>query len=99
MNKKIYFEANGTWEKLIYWGWQDIEFHRRLLTKYEYGGDLHDYGIKCFHLEHFSDTTQRYAPKKTNYEISSPNFNANDDVWGLSNEKIKIIYGISETNA
>ena len=95
LEKEMYFETTGMWEKLIYWGWQDIEFHRRLLQKYEFGGDLECLGVKTYHLEHWQDTYHRSdaaVPMKFNENIESGIFNVNGENWGLGNEKLEIIH-------
>ena len=95
LTKDMYIETTGMWEKLIYWGWQDIEFHRRLLKKYKFGGDLEDLNIKTYHLEHWVNTNYNNRLDSTiriNEPIESSDFGANGEDWGLSNEKLEIIY-------
>jgi len=84
MNRYLWESSTGWWENLPYWGWQDIEFHRRLLTKYNYGGDFHDYGVKIYHFDYprdFSFVNEYVCPDK---------FEANDSSWGLNGEKLVI---------
>lgn len=85
------FESTGFYEKLVYWGWQDIELHRRLLRRYEFGGDLEDHGVYVYHLEHYSSSSNRKVDRKTNEWITKENFNINGDDWGLSKEKLNIL--------
>ena len=87
MNRELWESSTGWWEKLIYWGWQDIEFHYRLLQKYEYGGDLDHTEIKFYHFAH--DTM--HANKKINPYINSELFEANDKSWGLIEEKLELL--------
>ena len=90
LTKEMYFETTGMWEKLIYWGWQDIEFHKRLLQSYEFGGDLEDLNIKIYHLEHWENRVQGLSHLKWNEEVDSKNIKANEN-WGLKNELLEII--------
>jgi predicted glycosyltransferase involved in capsule biosynthesis len=99
LTKDMYCSSGGMWEDLIYWGWQDIEFHRRLIKKYNFGNDLEDFGIKIYHLEHYECRIIDFSKssiKQTNNQICSNNFNANGDNWGLSNENLEIILKINK---
>lgn len=90
MNRILWEESTGWWEKLTQWGWQDIEFHRRLLAKYECGGDLQDHGMNFYHMlsprGFHTLSTLGESPK-----IFSPVFEANDSSWGLKNEILEVI--------
>lgn len=87
MNRVLWQESSGWWERLTYWGWQDIEFHRRLTKKYQYGGDLDNYHIKFIHL-----ASRPSHISKANPHIDSINFIANNESWGLINEKLEVSY-------
>lgn len=86
MDKELWLDSTGFWEILNYWGWQDIEFHHRLASKYRFGGDIEDLGMPFFHLAHPSNPNRRTSP-----QIMSNLFQANGSIWGLSNENIEII--------
>lgn len=87
MNREIWEKCTGWWEQLPYWGWQDIELHRRLLTRYSYGGDLERQKISFYHLT--------YTGAKTNTCVNPFNcssiFEANSEPWGLIDENLEII--------
>ena len=89
MNRELWQDSTGFWEILIYWGWQDIEFHDRLKTKYNFGGDLENYNMKFYHL--FEPINNKASNKLTSPLARSENFQANDESWGLNNEKLEII--------
>jgi predicted glycosyltransferase involved in capsule biosynthesis len=93
MNREIWENSSGWWEELTYWGWQDIEFHRRLLKRYEYGGDLEDVGkIKFYHLCQPSSVDGSKNNHFVNQHWVYPHwFYANNENWGLKNEKLEII--------
>lgn len=93
MNRELWENSTGWWEKLVYWGWQDIEFHNRLLQKYQFGGDLEDHGIKFYHLLSEQSDCAR-SSRLTNPQINSVKFKANSDSWGLKEEKLQIINSI-----
>jgi hypothetical protein len=88
MDRSLWEDSTGWWERLTYWGWQDIEFHNRLLSKYRFGGDLEDFGIKFFHLNHHNLTVNN--KRLTNPQMNSPVFKANPPNWGLSDEQLLI---------
>lgn len=81
-------ESSCWYEKLPNWGWQDIELHRRLLTKYKCDIDLSLYGINMYHFYHH-DVDHR---KEQNLWLNSNTFHANEENWGLKNEILKIKY-------
>jgi predicted glycosyltransferase involved in capsule biosynthesis len=86
MPRSFWEESTGWWEELIYWGWQDIEFHYRLCHKYKFGGDLEDSGINFFHLDHHNLTVN--SSRRENPQRNSPVFKANPDNWGLRDENL-----------
>ena len=92
MNRQLWEESTGWWEELIHWGWQDIEFHKRLCQKYSFGGDLEDQQINFFHLNHLpADVQELLKVRKCSEPINASSFNANGEYWGLSNENV-ILY-------
>jgi len=91
MDRKIWEDSTGFWEDLIYWGWQDIEFHNRLCQRYPFSGDLEDSGINFFHFNHKNEARDNIiATRKNNGHSVAANFNINGDVWGLSNETLEV---------
>jgi len=92
MNRQLWEESTGWWEELYNWGWQDIEFHKRLCQRYTFGGDLEDHQINFFHLNHLpANVHELLKTRKSNEPINASSFNANDERWGLYNEDI-ILY-------
>lgn len=89
MNRELWQNSTGWYEKLIYWGWQDTEFHHRLMTKYRFGGDLEDHNMKFYHL--IEKPNNKISNKIENPWDRPYKFEANDASWGLFNEKIEII--------
>ena len=93
LTKSMYHDSTGMWEKLVHWGWQDVEFHRRLLNKYEFGGDLERIDANVYHLEHWENRGVDPFPFLVNeHFIDAPLFNINGESWGLGNEKLEIVY-------
>ena len=95
MKKDIWFDCRGFDEKLIYWGWSDIDLHHRLVSRYGMA-DLRDYNIPFFHLAHYSSLdpakqTQEMVHKKLNPMNMPTSFAPNDESWGLKNELLPVI--------
>lgn len=89
ISKKIAFETTFFYEELTRWGWMDVEFFKRMSSRYTCMGDLVDV-LDCefYHIGHHE--------VKTGHEVhgfnpfTSPvNFSANDQNWGLSNEDLQ----------
>lgn len=91
MNRELWENSTGWYEELRYWGWQDIEFHRRLMQRYAYGGDIEDYGMKFFHLMQPSVKDGNKNNHLVNPSINARFFKANPPSWGLVNEKLEVI--------
>jgi glycosyltransferase involved in cell wall biosynthesis len=89
LSRDICEESTLYYEVLNKWGWLDIEIHHRLLTRYSCVGDLEDYGVSFFHLDHHSIQVKGQNGINPNY--NSPRFEANDENWGLVNENLKLI--------
>jgi len=87
MSRNMAYDSTGWWEDLPHWGWQDIEYHHRLKSYYKFGGDLEDYGINFFHLDHHD----LHNPQFSNTPTMSSRFDANGDSWGLNQENLEII--------
>jgi len=91
MNRHLWEDSTGWYENLPYWGWQDIEFHHRLMKRYSYGGDLEDWGMQFFHLLQPAKNDGNKNKHLMNPSINATFFRANPPSWGLANEKLEII--------
>ena len=91
MDRSIWEESTGWYEKLPYWGWQDIEFHRRLLTKYIHGEDLVSHGMVFYHLNQPEKMDKLQNKHKFNNQLDAKSFKANPPNWGLADESLEVI--------
>lgn len=95
MNRILWETSTGWFEELPYWGFQDIEFHNRLLQRYSHGGDLASFGIYFYHLlpnnVHANFDEHKHPNMKMNPHHWSEKFEANPPNWGLANETLEII--------
>jgi hypothetical protein len=92
-SKQIWEECRGFDERLIHWGWYDIDLFIRLASKYR-AADLEDLGILTYHLEHYSDKKQRITqtemPRKWNNTAPPKVYASNPADWGLIREPLQI---------
>jgi len=86
MHRSIWHECRGFDERLIYWGWFDIDLFHRLRRRYEVV-DLENTGIEFFHLEHYSNSRKRDRvsenPQRANRRKLPRKIKANREDWGL----------------
>lgn len=88
INKEIVQEATFLYEKLTKWGWMDVEFHRRISSKFPCLGDLEDiFDSEFYHIGHHENQTGHDVHGFNTY-FSSQEFTANDSDWGLGNENL-----------
>lgn len=93
MTREMWHECRGLDERMIYWGWTDIDIHYRLNSKYAFG-DLEDFGMPFFHLEHYDSRNkplEKEMPQKMNPMIYPTTFIPNGENWGLANEELETI--------
>ncbi len=98
MKRELWLQSTGWDERLIYWGWNDIDWHRRLASKYRWD-DLELHGMKMFHLEHYADRFKDYTkenPRKANAQVEPTCFAPNPENWGLADHTLHYLdgYGI-----
>lgn len=95
MKRDIWFDTRGWDERLIYWGWNDIDWHRRLVSRYRWD-DLELHGMKMFHLEHYAKRFTEYTkenPRKANPQIPPTEYAPNPPNWGLADHTLAIVDG------
>lgn len=95
MHRDIWFATRGWDERLIYWGWNDIDWHKRLCSRYVWD-DLECHGLPIFHLEHYVDrfkTHEQENPRKYNPREEPASFAPNPENWGLRDHKLEVVDG------
>ena len=89
VSKRIAFESTFLYEKLTKWGWMDVEFFCRMSTKYKCGGDLLELlSSEFYHIGHH-EVKVGHDVHGFNPFLSSVNFTANEENWGLLEENLK----------
>jgi radical SAM superfamily enzyme YgiQ (UPF0313 family)/ADP-heptose:LPS heptosyltransferase/predicted O-methyltransferase YrrM/Flp pilus assembly protein TadD len=97
LERDMWEECRGFDERLIYWGWFDVDINYRLRTRYGFA-DLEDLGVPFFHLDHYSSSEHRDIkmfnqenPRRVNPGDLPLSFASNGMDWGLANEPLSFI--------
>ncbi|HOJ37570.1 MAG TPA: glycosyltransferase [Ignavibacteriales bacterium] len=87
--KEIFFELRGFDENMIYWGYFDLDFFKRVKSYFNFD-ILSNYNKKMYHLEHFSNLSARIEnnSRKFNSPVEPNCITRNNEYWGLANEII-----------
>jgi len=90
-HRSLWQECRALDEKLLLWGWNDIDLVLRMRLKYSTVDMYREHGLYTFHLAHYqpaSDSTvrrlQNPRARRLNPYVFGP-FEANDPDWGLGN--------------
>jgi glycosyltransferase involved in cell wall biosynthesis len=84
MHRDRWFECHGNDERLVFWGYNDIDLNLRMRLKYACLDYYQTNKVSVFHLEHYpSRNDKQSAPKKLNPHVFNP-LVVNDENWGLA---------------
>lgn len=98
MKREMWLESRGWDERLIYWGWNDIDWHKRLEWKYQWE-DLTLQGMRMFHLEHYKnrfDDYEKELNRKSNPQVEPTEYCPNSDNWGLGDQVLHFVDGFGQ---
>jgi hypothetical protein len=94
LGKDLWMKCGGYDERLIYWGWMEVDIAFRLARQHE----LVDIGPKVqhdfYHLEHYDPNLPRITPRKQN-PTNSENleFHPNGENWGMIEYSLSLSQG------
>ncbi len=91
LSKELWVACGGYDERLLYWGWMEVDLAYRLKEKYRLLdiGDMVKYDF--YHLEHYDPRLPRVTPRKMNPRLSENlEFHPNTQDWGLFTYKIDL---------
>lgn len=88
-SRDIYFDVTGVCEEFTRWGWMDVEFHNRVISKYLFDGDLEEILQENVYSFGHHEISFGGNVHGLNNSIYKP-FKANPDDWGLINFELKI---------
>ncbi len=85
VSRERWHECGGVDEKLVHWGWTDVDFVLRNTQDYALV-HLDHFGVNLLHLEHWTKP-RNYDPTKMHKRMNRANetspFRVNGDDWGL----------------
>jgi glycosyltransferase involved in cell wall biosynthesis len=84
MHRDLWSECQGNDERLVHWGYNDIDLCLRLRLKYSCIDYYESSNKSVYHLEHYpSRQIKDIPPRKSNPHVFNP-FIVNDASWGLA---------------
>lgn len=87
--KDMWHQIRGLHEEMVHWGANDIDIHYRLRMLYRYGGDVDNFGLKFYHLEHYINRTAGGELQRATNALVMPSQPAvNGDNWGLRDQPV-----------
>lgn len=102
MHRPLWEQSRGYDERMLNWGWADIDFALRLTQRYPIV-DLANFGICGIHLQHYFQMPNDpvFRQRKNNPPYDTPNFTANGDDWGLGGVELEMhcLENVSEETA
>jgi hypothetical protein len=91
MSKAIWCAAGGYDERMIHWGWMEVDFIRRLTSRYRVVDIGPITGYDFYHLEHYPQDQPRNTSRKLNATSIIPSaFHPNTDMWGLADRELSV---------
>lgn len=82
MHRHLWEECRGYDERLIHWGWMEIDLGLRITRAFPWF-DLTREGSTVFHLEHYHPAGRRTPTRKYNPMIRDNSYCPNNEHWGL----------------
>lgn len=89
MHRDLWADCQGYDERLLYWGWMEIDLALRVKRKYPLL-DLRKIGLTVFHLEHYPSRRPSNNPRKQNPTNWNNDFRPNGENWGLNSYPLEI---------
>ncbi|HTP07597.1 MAG TPA: glycosyltransferase, partial [Anaerolineae bacterium] len=89
MHRDLWNECSGYDERLIYWGWMEIDLGLRVRRKYPLF-DLRQIGLTAYHLEHYPSRRASNNPRKLNPTDWNNAFQPNAANWGMIDRPLEI---------
>lgn len=84
LHRDLWQACGGYDERLIYWGWMEIDLYLRLTQQLPWF-DIASYGVNLVHIEHYtSPRSTAKNSRRMNPTTSPMSFEANDANWGLA---------------
>ncbi len=92
LHRNLWEECGGYDERLIYWGWMEIDMAHRLRSKYPLVDLGEMVGHDFYHLEHYDARLPRKTPRKLNpTRAEDLDLFPNGPDWGLSSYDLPLL--------
>jgi hypothetical protein len=89
MHRSLWDDLGGYDERLIYWGWMEIDLYLRVNQKHPWR-DLANVGVVLYHMEHYPNNDRSAQTRKFNPVETPGNYRVNDRSWGYAEETFRI---------
>jgi hypothetical protein len=84
MHRDLWDECSAYDERLVHWGWMEIDLGMRITQKYPYIDVTQHFDMVIYHLEHYkSPTGERIVTRKSNPNNQPTEFRPNGNNWGF----------------
>lgn len=90
MHRDCWHEMSGYDEKLIHWGWMEIDLGFRATQRMPWFDMSINFGLFMYHMEHYSPENGRVPNRKHNPQSQTNAFRPNPDNWGLADYDLEI---------
>ena len=90
MHRDLWAECSGYDEKLIHWGWMEIDLGLRITQKHPWFDMSHNFKTFIYHMEHYRPETGRAVTRKYNPMNKNNVYRPNGDDWGLARYDLEI---------
>ncbi len=95
LHRDLWNETSGYDERLIHWGWMEIDLGMRVTSRYPYVDLTEKLGMMIYHLEHYKgsdgkEESGRVQTRKSNPMITNNAFRPNSSIWGLADCNLEI---------
>lgn len=90
MHREIWNECRGYDERLIHWGWMEIDLGYRIVMRHPWFDASINLGLMVYHMEHYSPAQGRKVDRKCNPQARPTAYVVNDEGWGLGKYQLEI---------
>ncbi len=91
MHRDMWWELRGYDERLIYWGWMEIDLGLRAVMKHPWFDVSINHDMFIYHMEHYSPETKRETTRSKNPMDRPKHYAPNKENWGLVDLDLKIL--------
>jgi hypothetical protein len=90
LHRSLWEAASAYDEKLIYWGWMEIDLYLRITQRYPWI-DLDNHGVHLFHIEHYPHRSSGAQTRAMNPMEVPTSFAAGNSAWGFADAELEVV--------